>query len=67
MMPELRANHELVNNTDAPIYWVAHGPSLAFGTLEPGGHLATGQEFLEQFTSLRLWRARVIELGGSFD
>jgi hypothetical protein len=65
-MTELRAAHELMNETDAPIYWVAHGPDLAFGTLQPGGHLATGQETFEQFTSLRLWRGRVTELGSSF-
>jgi hypothetical protein len=62
-----RAEHEMVNTTDAPIYWVAHAPSLAFGALGPGAHLSTGQEVLETFTSVRQWRARVISLGGVFD
>jgi hypothetical protein len=66
-MSGVKALHELVNDTDKPIYWIAQGPELVFGTLQPGGHLATGQADLEQFTSLRQWRARVIELGGSFD
>jgi hypothetical protein len=58
------AARELANETDAPIYWVAHGPDLSFGVLGPGGHLSTGREVLEQFTRLLQWRRRIIALGG---
>jgi hypothetical protein len=65
-MTELRAAHELTNDTDRPIYWIAQGPGLVFDQLSPGSTMSTGEQSVETFTSLRLWRARVLELGGSF-
>ena len=59
--------NDIVNNTDKPLYWVAHNPSLAYGVLDPGGHLASGQGEIEQFTRYMPWRTRVLELGGTLE
>jgi hypothetical protein len=49
-------------------FWITHGePPMGYGVMEPGNRLSTGQPYLETFTSRRLWMARVIELGGSFE
>ena len=66
-MSEVIVGQELVNNTDKLIFWVAHNPSLLFGTLVPGGNLSTGQKILESFDRELPWRGRVIELGGTFE
>ena len=59
--------NDIVNNTDKPFYWVAHGDYLTFGILEPGAHLATSQPSFEQFETYFPWRTRVLELGGTFE
>lgn len=49
-----------------PTYWVAHGEGLAFGRLETGERISTGQPVFETYTNAQylLWRGQVIALGG---
>jgi hypothetical protein len=52
---------------DVRTFWIAHGPALHYGELQPGESMSSGQNVFETFTSRRPWMARVIELGGSFE
>jgi len=45
-------------------FWIAHGPSLDNGILTAGQVLATGEDFLETFTSYIEYINRWVELGG---
>jgi hypothetical protein len=55
--------HEIV--ADVVTYWIAHGVSKSNGILDIGQHLASGEEYLETFTSYRPYLSRWVELGGN--
>lgn len=53
---------------DKKTYWIAHGDgTVAHGIAEAGDHVATGQPLFETFESYLPYRARVMELGGTFE
>ena len=53
---------DITNDTDGPMFWIAHGPEVESGRLDVGGRLSTGRDYLETYPSPRQWNARLIAL-----
>jgi hypothetical protein len=64
-MTDTQTTHSFTAETRT--FWIAHGPGLHFGMLEPGESLSSGQGSFETFARRLPWRTRVIALGSNPD
>ena len=48
-------------------HWIAYGPGIARGRLDPGATISTGKEVLEVFTDTGAFAARLVEIEADLD